>query len=375
METDSIMGRLNSQTSPAECCDGDGTATNELTRIEQVIRGEDDELFARANAARGKHCGEAVHLRGIIEFSNVCSRNCAYCGLRRDNTALHRYTMSPSEILAVISESAKHGVRTIVLQSGESDSENADQLAELIAAVKREFDVAVTLCVGAKSFEFFRRWREAGADRYLLKHETAVPALYGKFHPDSTLEDRLSGLARLRKLDYQIGSGCIIGIPGQTPADLASDIVLTDQLDADMAAFGPFVSHPNTPLSHVRNGGVELSLRVVAAARLALGPVHIPATTAFDAIDPDGREQALRAGANVIMANLTPEHYRPLYDIYPSNRLANTIDRVKRILERIDRPLAKDHGHSLKGAKAVKSTSERDEKGKTQQTEVTMIPR
>lgn len=320
----------------------------EHAEIERLLRKGDEELFVEADAARQDWCGEAVHLRGIIEFSNVCGRNCLYCGLRRDNTALERYTMGVDEVLTVVDNAVSEGVRTIVLQSGENGAARVEVLAQMILAIKRECDVAVTLCVGDKPADHYYVWAEAGADRYLLKHETATSELYGKLHPDSRLEERLCALVRLRALGYQVGTGSIVGLPGQSLSDLARDILLTRQLDVDMAAFGPFVPHPNTPLCMAAPGDVGLSLRVVALARLVLGPVHIPATTSFDAIDPDGRERALRCGANVIMANLTPTRYRRLYDIYPSDRSGNSIERVKRILERLNRPLAQDHGHSLK---------------------------
>ena len=320
----------------------------EHAEIERILKRGDEELFVEADAERQKWCGNAVHLRGIVELSNVCSRNCLYCGLRRDNTALPRYNMSVEEVLAVVGDAEKQGFRTIVLQSGENDAEQPERLAQMVFAIKREFDVAVTLCVGDKPADYYYLWAEAGADRYLLKHEAATRELYSKFHPDSRIKERLSALARLRALGYQVGTGCIIGLPGQTTSDLAQDILLTRELDVDMAAFGPFVPHPDTPLCLAAPGDLALSLRVVAIARLALGPVHIPATTSFDAIEPDGRERALRCGANVIMADLTPKHYRRLYDIYPSDRLANSIERVKMILERLNRPLAADQGHSLK---------------------------
>ena len=320
----------------------------ERGEIERLLQKGDEELFVQADAARQESCGDAVHLRGIIEFSNVCSRNCFYCGLRRDNTALPRYTMSVDEVLSVVADAVSEGVRTIVLQSGENDAARVEQLAQMILAIKRESDVAVTLCVGDKPADYYYVWAEAGADRYLLKHETAAPELYEKLHPDSRVEERLCALAKLRALGYQVGTGSIVGLPGQSLSDLARDILLTRRLDVDMAAFGPFVPHPNTPLCMAAPGDVGLSLRVVAVARLVLGPVHVPATTSFDAIEPHGRERALRCGANVIMANLTPTRYRRLYDIYPSDRLANSIERVKRILERLNRPLAQDHGHSLK---------------------------
>jgi len=316
--------------------------------IASLIECGGEDLLAEADAARQQCCGDAVHLRGIIEFSNLCSRSCAYCGLRKENNAIQRYAMHEDEILRVVAQAERQGVRTIVLQSGESEACRVNWLADLVAAIKEEFDVAVTLCVGAKPPELYSTWRESGADRYLIKHETANPGLYEKHHPDSRLEERLEALEHLRALGYQIGTGNIIGLPGQTSRDLADDVLLTRDLDVDMAAFGPFVPHPDTPLGAGPPGDIALSLRVVAVARLHLGPVHIPATTAFDAIAPDGRERALRAGANVIMADLTPFRYRALYDIYPAGRAANSVARVKDILARLDRPLAADHGHSLK---------------------------
>ena len=319
-----------------------------LEQIASLIESCGPGLTAEADAARRDLCGDAVHLRGIIEFSNVCSRNCAYCGLRRGNTALPRYTMSGGQIIHIVADAEAMGVRTIVLQSGESDACNAEALANVIAAVKRRFDVAITLSVGVKPVELYRLWREAGADRFLLKFEAANPQLYGKFNTHTNVEDRLAALEALRDLGYQTGSGYMIGLPGQTVLDLAADIALARDLDLDMAAFGPFVPHPATPLGAEPPGDLDLALRVVAVARHVLGPVHIPATTAFDAIAPDGRERALRAGANVIMPNLTPLDVRGLYQIYPSDRTKNSIDNVKALLHRIGRPLATDQGHSLK---------------------------
>jgi biotin synthase len=326
--------------------------------MERLIRTGDEELFAEADAVRKKWCGDPVHVRGIIEFSNVCSRNCLYCGLRRDNASLPRYTMSVEEILPVVEDAERRGVRTIVLQSGEDDGEQPDKLAEMIAAIKGRFDVAITLCAGVRNADSYELWREAGADRYLLKHESATSILYGIFHPDSELSERLYGLKNLRALRYQIGTGSIVGLPAQTPWDLVDDILLTREIDVDMAAFGPFVPHPNTPLANVPRGDISLSLNVVAAARLVLGPVHIPATTSFDAVASDGRERALRCGANVVMANLTPERYRRLYDIYPSDRAANSLQRVKEILRRVGRPPAKDYGHSLKRSAKTEACDE-----------------
>ena len=306
------------------------------------------DLFLAADRARCKWCGEEVHLRGVIEFSNVCSRDCFYCGLRKSNKSLPRYSMPLNEIIAVTAKAEKAGVRTIVLQSGENDSQQPEELAQIVAAIKKNFDVAVTLSVGCKPFDFYNICRQAGADRYLIKHEIATPSLYNRYHPDSSLADRLSALETLRILGYQIGTGNIIGLLGQTSGNLMQDIMLTKEFDVDMAAFGPFIPHPYTPLAGHPAGRLDLSLKFISAARLRLGPVHIPATTAFDAVAPNGRETALCCGANVIMANITPDKYKPLYDIYPSDRSSNSVKRVKEMLCRLERPLARNHGHSLK---------------------------
>ena len=317
-------------------------------KITSLLEHGGKNLLAEADAARRELCGDAVHLRAIVEFSNECSRNCAYCGLRRENAALPRYTMPAGDILRVVADGEREGVRTIVLQSGESDVYHDQWLAEVITAIKRRFDVAVTLCVGVRPPDSYRVWRQAGADRCLLKHETANTTLYRNLHPDSLLQQRLATLERLRLLGYQIGTGNIIGLPGQTFRDLASDILLTRRLDVDMAAFGPLIPCLGTPLANTPTVKIEMALRVVAVARLVLGAVHIPATTAFDPVAPDGRERALRSGANVMMANLTPPRYRELYQIYPSHRATNTVVRAKAVLARLGRPLASDYGHSLR---------------------------
>jgi biotin synthase len=306
------------------------------------------ELLESADHARRLCCGDEVHVRAVVEFSNVCHRDCLYCGLRRSNTSLRRYAMSLEETVQVATMAAEEGARTVVLQSGENDFEKPERLASLIEAIKQRLDVAVTLSVGVKSRRFYAACKEAGADRYLLKHETASRGLYEMLHPDSRLTDRIEALGVLRQLGYQTGTGNIVGLPGQTREDVDEDIELAHELDVDMAAFGPFVPHPDTPLAHHRAGGIEISLRTVAAARIALPDAHIPATTALDAIHPEGRMLALQCGANVFMANATPERYRDLYSIYPRDTSGNAVRDVRNMLERLGRPLARDYGHSLK---------------------------
>lgn len=315
--------------------------------IAELIRSGDEELFRWADAERGRSCSDEVHLRAIVELSNHCSRDCAYCGLRRSNRQLPRYRMSDDEVLEAAAEAADQGFGTIVLQSGESDAERAELLATLISSIKSSFDVALTLCVGVKPDSFYKACREAGADRCLVKHECASPELYDRHHADSSLGERVHALVRLRGLGYQTGCGAIIGLPGQNARDIADDILLARWMEVDMAAFGPLVPHPQTPLAHVPAGDIETSLRVVAVARLVLGPVHLPATTALDAISHDGRERALRSGANVIMANMTPERYQRLYDLYPGRQQGSSAERIRSILKSVGRPSARGQGHSL----------------------------
>jgi biotin synthase len=307
------------------------------------------ELFRRADEARRSLCGDEVHVRGIIEFSNRCSRNCRYCGLRRGNAGLRRYAMTREEILRAAEAAAVGGVRTVVLQSGEVDGADPEFLARVVEALKRSVAVAVTLSVGVRPSSAYRAWRDAGADRYLLKFESASRPLYDAMHdPDSDHGERLEALAALRSLGYQVGTGSLVGLPGQSADDLVDDLALTVSLEPDMAAFGPFVPHPATPLASAPPGEVESAIRVIATARLALGPVHLAAASALDAARPGNRARALRAGANVVMVDMTPEPYRSLYQIYPSNKPDDPLRRMRAQLEELGRPWAAGPGHSLR---------------------------
>ncbi len=290
--------------------------------IINLINVESEELFSVSDAVRKKLCGDEVHIISLIEYSNICSRNCFYCGLRQKNKDMPRYVMTSEEIISLVSKADGYGIKNILLQSGENDEEPADFLAETITRIKKDFDVAVTLSVGAKPVEYYETWRRAGADRYLLKHETANPALYKEVHPDSTLENRLNAIRTLKKLGYEVGTGALVGLPGQTTHDLAADIQLAENLDGDM----------------------ELAFKILAAARIVLGPVHIPAITAFEAIGPEGREKALCTGANAITVNITPEFCGRFWDVYPRNYSVNSVRKVTEMLERIGRPPATGKG-------------------------------
>ncbi len=295
------------------------------------------ELWQWADSVRRQCVGDAVHLRGLVEISSHCRRACGYCGLRAANTSLSRYRLGRQEILATARQAAQLGYGTLVMQGGEDLGVGADWLAEIIAAIKQEFSLAVTLSLGERSLDEYRVWKQAGADRVLLRFETSDQGLYGLIHPSLNGEqsNRIDMLGQLRDIGYEIGSGVMVGIPGQTYQCLAADIELFADLDLDMIGIGPFIAHPATPLgaenwSRYLAGGEQvpnselMTYKVVALARLFCPQANIPATTALATINKQsGRELGLCRGANVIMPNLTPPQYRTLYDIYPNKACAN----------------------------------------------------
>ncbi|MFA4944160.1 MAG: [FeFe] hydrogenase H-cluster radical SAM maturase HydE [Lentisphaeria bacterium] len=311
-------------------------------------------LFAAADQRRATTVGDEVHLRGLIEFSSVCRRNCAYCGLRNGNATAGRYRLAPEEIVKAAQEAAALGYHSVVLQSGEDAWFTAERLAAAVRAIKATTDLAVTLSVGERDRETYRLWREAGADRYLLRIETTDPALFAALHPDgSYLAARQACLFTLKELGYQLGSGVMTGLPGQTPAMLAADVLWLHELGAEMIGVGPFIPHPQTPLAGAAGGTVEQTLRLVAVLRLAFPWAHIPATTAMGSLDPHGREKALQAGANVVMPNVTPTDRRPLYEIYPGKICLGDDAHhcrgcITRRIEALGRRVAAGPGHVLR---------------------------
>ncbi|HHX25953.1 MAG TPA: [FeFe] hydrogenase H-cluster radical SAM maturase HydE [Firmicutes bacterium] len=280
---------------------------------------ETESLFACADRTRKGFVGDSVHIRGIIEFSNYCVRSCMYCGLRRDNRKLRRYRMTPDEILAASENGIRSGYRTIVLQSGEDPYYSASDIARIVEGIKAFGDVAVTLSVGERPRSEYATMKAAGADRFLLKHETADAELYRRLHPGASLETRIECLQNLKGLGFQVGSGFIIGLPGQDIATIARDITLLKELDVEMAGIGPFIPHPDTPLASYPAGDVTMTLKALAVARLALPHANLPVTTALSTLQKDGRQLALSCGGNVIMPNITPAKYRELYEIYPDS--------------------------------------------------------
>jgi len=295
---------------------------------------EAEALYGRADDIRRARMGDGILLRAIVEFSSRCSRDCAYCGLRKAHRQLKRYRMSTAEILASTLEAAACGIKTVVLQSGEDDALDPSWLADVVRAIKSGSDMAVTLSVGEKPQEAYALWRRAGADRYLLKIETTNPALYRQLHPDMDIDRRMECLRVLRDLGYQVGSGSIVGLPGQTVEDLAQDILFFRRCDFDMIGIGPFIAHPGTPLGSEGDGDIQTVLRVLATTRIVVKNAHMPATTAVGSLEKDHRLAALKAGANVLMPNFTPQPYRQAYEIYPHKRcLTETSGACVRCME------------------------------------------
>lgn len=324
----------------------------EITALLAIDLTELDYLLEAADRKRSEICGEEVHLRAIIEFSSYCKQNCHYCGLRKDNQVLKRYQLQKSEIIETAVMAAQLGYQTVVLQSGE-DEHSAAEIAAIIRSIKTKTDLAITLSLGERELSEYKLWREAGADRYLLKHEIADQSLYSKYHPGMSFTNRINCLKELKKMGYQIGSGVIIDLPGQTPEILARDLLLCQELELDMLGSGPFIPHPETPLKNSKQGTVAMTLKFTALSRLLLPFAHIPATTALGTIDVEGRQKALQAGANVVMPNVTQGKYREQYQIYPDKICVNEEagdcrQCIGGIINSLGRFVSTDHGHSMR---------------------------
>ena len=327
--------------------------THSLARedIAILLRAEREQLqalFQKADEVRERHLGKGVHLRAIIEFSNNCIRNCLYCGLRRDNRKLTRYRMPVDEIFSAAVKASREGFKTIVLQAGEDPYYKSEVIANLVRRIKSCSDVAVTLSLGDLTKYSYQNMRIAGADRYLLKFETSEPLLFRRLRPGTNLTGRLKQLSLLKELGYQVGSGNITGLPGQSLESIAEDILLLKKLGVEMAGIGPFIPHLQTPLGNSLPGDLYLNLKALAVTRLLLPLTHLPATTATAAVHPSGRRLALKAGANVVMPDLTPLPYRSYYDIYPGRTRTQAGDSYswwKEELDKMGRSLAGGYGH------------------------------
>lgn len=300
----------------------------------------DDILSRRACRVREKHYGNGVFVRGLIEFTNICRNNCLYCGIRRDNKNIARYRLSPNDMIACADRGYELGFSTFVLQGGEDPYFTDDILAGLIREIKKRHpDCAVTLSLGERDAESYERLFDAGADRYLLRHETADERHYARLHPaELTLEHRLECLRILKKIGFQVGCGMMVGSPFQDTDCLVRDLQLIRELEPQMVGIGPFIPHHDTPFADMRAGSVSLTLRLLSLIRLMLPKVLLPATTALGTLDPSGREKGLMAGANVVMPNLSPVGVREKYSLYDNKicmgeEAAECLECLKRRIE------------------------------------------
>lgn len=307
-------------------------------QIIEWLRQDDEQklkiLWQEANQTRIEHVGDAVHLRGLIEISNICVRRCGYCGISADNRQIERYRMTEEEILECAHKAVGFGYGTVVMQAGEDYGITREWMAGIIRRIKAETPLAVTLSLGERPDEDLIEWRKAGADRYLIRFETSNRELYDRIHPPlgNNPSDRFEILKNLKKLGYEAGSGVMIGIPGQTYEDLAHDILAFRRLDLDMIGVGPFIPHPETPLGQCLTEASanqvpnteQMTYKVIALTRLVCPEANIPSTTALASLNKaDGRELGLMRGANIVMPNLTPPQYRVMYEIYPNKACIN----------------------------------------------------
>ena len=302
---------------------GERLPREELARLIATRSPEDCETaasLARKTALR--EFGRKVYFRGLIEFTNYCKNDCLYCGIRRSNRAALRYRLSEEEILLCCRWGYEQGLRTFVLQGGEDPYFTDGRVVSIVRAVKAAYpDCAVTLSIGEKPYESYARFREAGADRYLLRHETASPAHYGKLHPpEMSFENRVRCLHDLIALGFQTGCGMMVGAPFQTPENLAEDLLFMQDLKPQMIGMGPFLPHKDTPFRDEPAGTAEDTLFLLSIVRLMHPRVLLPATTALGTLLPGGRERGILAGANVVMPNISPDEARARYQLY-NNKL------------------------------------------------------
>ena len=316
-------------------------------QIIELLLSKDQSLFETANKIREKTKGNGIHLRALIEFTNFCRCNCYYCGLRYDNHKIKRYRLTEDQILLSVDNAMKADYKTIVLQGGEDMFWSKDKFCNLIKKIK-EYDVALTLSIGERPKDEYKAFKDAGADRFLLRIETTDKTLYRKLHPNMSFENRLRCLKDLKELGFETGTGCLVGLPNQTIESLADDILFFKELNADMVGIGPFIPHPNTPLANEKNDNFELSLRVMAITRLMLPDINIPATTAMETLRENGQIIALQSGANVIMPNFTISEHKNKYEIYPNKKSSNNC--IKDILEQI-----KKIGRNISKSKGFRS--------------------
>ena len=312
----------------------------QLTAIEQLFAAPLEMLTEYADNLRRRHKGNTVKLMALLEFSNYCRCNCLYCGLRRDNTGLHRFRLSEADIMKTVSRAKSAGFSEIVLQSGE-DAGFEDARLENLSMLINQLGMRLILSCGEHRYANFLQCRENGAYGYLMRIETTNPLLYARMHPGDKLRDRLHAVQTLQKLGYYTATGSLIGLPGQTDADIISDIEYFRNINPDFIGIGPLIPHPDTPLSNIPKGKLELALRTVALCRIVCPDADIPATTAIEALGYRGLTKALQSGANAVLPNVTPANARENYEIFAGksqtgSSLQNLISRLEAIGRKVD---------------------------------------
>lgn len=311
-------------------------------------------LAAKADETRRNYFGNRIFIRGLIEFTNYCKNDCLYCGIRRSNKKAERYRLTEEEILSCCDQGYQLGFRTFVLQGGEDPYFTDDRMTDIVSEIHRRFpDCAITLSLGERSKESYQRLFKAGADRYLLRHETADEAHYNLLHPSSmSYQNRMDCLKELKEIGYQTGCGFMVGSPFQTAEVMAKDLCFIQNFKPHMVGIGPFISHKDTPFSDKENGTLEDTLLLISILRLMHPTLLLPATTALGTIHPEGRELGILAGANVVMPNLSPIRVREQYSLYDNkictgDESAQCIECLRRRMKNIHFEIAIDRGDSL----------------------------
>ena len=329
---------------------------NEWTKlIENRLQADTEYLFEKARAVRERVYSRDIYLRGLIEFSSYCRNDCYYCGLRASNRLAQRYRLTKDEILKCCQTGYELDFRTFVLQSGEDPYFTDEIMVDIISSIRANYpDCAITLSMGEKSHESYQKFFDAGADRYLLRHETANPEHYAKLHPSSlSLENRIHCLRDLKEIGFQVGAGFMIGSPGQTAQCLADDMLFLKELNPQMVGIGPFIPHKDTPFASHPQGTLELTLFMLACLRLMLPNALLPATTALGTISPNGRKLGIMAGANIIMPNLSPKRVREKYMPYDGkisagDETAESCQHIRKQMESMGYKVAVSRGDCKK---------------------------
>ena len=336
MKTEKTINLIN------KLADTHSLSKDEWVYLLQHADGVKDVIYKKACEFRDAVYGKTVFVRGLIEFTNYCRNDCYYCGIRRSNKRAARYRLTQSDILSCCKEGYRLGFRTFVLQGGEDLFFSDDEMCGIISAIKQAYpDCAVTLSVGERERETYQRYYDAGADRYLLRHETALESHYRRLHPDElSLKNRMRCLCDLKEIGFQVGCGMMVGSPYQTNESLAEDMLFLQRFQPHMVGIGPFISHKDTPFKNEPNGSVKKTVLMVALTRLLLPKVLLPATTALGTLDEMGREKAVLAGANVVMPNLSPKEVREKYMLYDNkistgDEAAESLASLTRRMEKI----------------------------------------